>query len=214
MKIYCFSGLGADERVFVFLKLNPAYELVSVDWIKPLESEALEDYSIRISEKIQTKNPFGILGVSFGGVVAQEVSKIVKPKFTLLISSINSPGQIPFLLKLAPDFMLRVIPAYLFKLQGWIANYIFSAQNKRLLQQILHDTDPRFVKWALIALKNWKPNGLKSSGFFISGLKDRILKPADEGVKIPDGGHFMVVDLSNEVSKEINLFLESYMFFK
>ena len=89
MKIYCFSGLGADERVFAFLKLNPPYELIPVIWIKPLEGEVLEEYSKRISENIETKNPFGILGVSFGGVVAQEVSKIVKPKFTLLISSIN-----------------------------------------------------------------------------------------------------------------------------
>ena len=214
MKIYCFSGLGADKRVFSFLKLNPSYELVPVDWIKPLENEVLEEYSVRISETIQTKHAFGILGVSFGGVVAQEVSKIIKPKFTLLISSINSPSQIPFSLKFIPNFMIRVIPASLFKLPDWIANYMFGAQNKKLLHQILLDTDPYFVKWALLALKNWKPIGLKSSGFFISGLKDRILKPTDEGVKIPNGGHFMVVDLANEVSEEINFFLNKYRSYK
>ena len=210
MKIYCFSGLGADERVFGFLKLNPPYELIPVSWIKPLEGEVLEEYSKRISENIETKNPFGILGVSFGGVVAQEVSKIVKPKFTLLISSINSPNQIPFLLKITPGFVLRVIPASLLKLPSWIANYMFGAQNKKVLQQILLDTDPNFVKWALIAFKNWKPNRINLNCFFISGLKDRILKPTHEGVKIPNGGHFMVVDLANEVSEEINFFLKRH----
>jgi len=102
MKIYCFSGLGADERVFSFLKLNPYFDLVPVDWIEPLANENLEEYSIRISKRIQTKKSFGIMGVSFGGLIAQEVSEILNPKFTLVISSINKLEQIPFLLKITP----------------------------------------------------------------------------------------------------------------
>jgi len=210
MKIYCFSGLGADERVFGFLKLNLSYELIPVRWIKPIEGEVLEEYSKRISKNIQTTKSFGILGISFGGVVAQEVSKLVKPKFTLLISSINSPIQIPFLLKVTPSFVLRIVPASLLKPPSWIANYMFSAKNKKVLQKILLDTDPHFVKWALIAFKNWKPKGINLNCFFISGLKDRIFKPTNEGVKIQNGGHFMVVDLANEVSEEINYFLKCY----
>ncbi len=210
MKIYCFSGLGADERVFGFLKLNLSYELIPVRWIKPIEGEVLEEYSKRIFKNIQTTKSFGILGISFGGVVAQEVSKLVKPKFTLLISSINSPIQIPFLLKVTPSFVLRIVPASLLKPPSWIANYMFSAKNKKVLQKILLDTDPHFVKWALIAFKNWKPKGINLNCFFISGLKDRIFKPTNEGVKIQNGGHFMVVDLANEVSEEINYFLKCY----
>ena len=210
MKIYCFSGLGADERVFRFLKLNSPYELVPVDWIKPLKDETLGEYSIRISQRIQTKKTFGILGVSFGGAIAQEVSRIVKPKFTLIISSINRTDQIPFLLKHTPNFILKCMPIALFTLPKPIANYFFGAYNKKLLHQILNDTDPGFVKWALFAFKNWKPVGFNSSVFFISGDKDRLLKPIDNSMKIQGGGHFMIVDLAKEVSGQINFFLNNY----
>ena len=35
MIIYCFSGLGADKRVFKHLKLDA--NLIHVDWIEPFE---------------------------------------------------------------------------------------------------------------------------------------------------------------------------------
>lgn len=210
MKIYCFSGLGADERVFSFLKLNPRFELVPVDWIEPLANENLEEYSIRISERIQTKKSFGIMGVSFGGLIAQEVSKILDPKFTLVISSINKLEQIPFLLKITPSFILKCLPPFMFRLPKWCSNYLFGADNKKLLHQILGDTDPRFVKWALYAFKNWKADRLNSSSCFISGMKDRLLSPPDDAIKIPNGGHFMIVDLAHQVSNEIDSFLNTY----
>jgi len=207
MDIYCFSGLGADKRVFSFLKLKSPYKLVTVDWIKPLSNELLEEYSKRISAKIQTKKSFGVLGVSFGGVIAQEVSRIVKPKFTLIVSSVSKTNQIPFLLKYTPNLILKSMPTVLFKLPKPIANHFFGANNKKLLHQILMDTDPRFVKWALFAFKNWKSDSFIPSRFFISGDKDRIIKPIDNSIRIPGGGHFMIVDLANEVSGEINIFL-------
>ncbi len=209
MKIYCFSGLGADERVFSALKLNLSYKLVPVEWIQPLHKESLEDYSRRISKSINTKKPFGILGVSFGGLVAQEVSSILKPKFTIVISSIHKKSEIPLLLKITPNFVLNGIPSNFFKLSRPIASYIFGARNKKLLHQILKDTDHTFVKWALFAFRNWKSENEVLNSYFICGQKDKILKPTEECTEIANGGHFMIIDLAKEVSYEINDFLEN-----
>jgi len=52
MKLYGISGLGADKRVFQYLKLN--CELISIDWIEAKASENIEAYSLRLSEKINT----------------------------------------------------------------------------------------------------------------------------------------------------------------
>tara|TARA_Y100000766_G_C18818298_1_gene561631 strand:+ start:399 stop:1061 length:663 start_codon:yes stop_codon:yes gene_type:complete len=210
MKIYCFSGLGADERVFSLLKLSSPYELIPVDWIHPIHNESLEEYSRRISETIYVKKPFGILGVSFGGLIAQEISTILKPSFTIVISSIHKKAQIPLLLKFTPNFLLNRIPSPLFKLPLPVANYVFGAQNKKLLHQILKDTDYGFVKWALFAFKNWKANNEVLNTCFICGEKDRMLKPLEGCVEIANGGHFMVVDLAQEVSCEINSFLKEF----
>lgn len=86
---------------------------------------------------IEIQEPFGILGVGFGRLIAQEVSSILNPKFTIVISSIDSKSQIPLLLKLLPNYILKSIPYQCFKAPKTIVNYIFSAQQKHLLHEIL-----------------------------------------------------------------------------
>ncbi|MFT4760495.1 MAG: hypothetical protein ACI9LN_002468, partial [Saprospiraceae bacterium] len=92
MKIYGISGLGADKRVFKYLKLD--CEFISIDWIPPCENESIESYSLRLSKVINTNEEFGILGVSFGGLVATEISKKLNPKLTILISSAETNQEL------------------------------------------------------------------------------------------------------------------------
>lgn len=85
MTLYAISGLGADERVFQYLKLE--HELIPIPWLTPENGEPIEWYAKRMAAKINTEEEFVILGVSFGGLVAVEMSKILKPTITVLISS-------------------------------------------------------------------------------------------------------------------------------
>jgi len=64
MKIYAIPGLGADKRVFEYLHLD--YELVALEWIQPQKRENLKNYALRLAKSIDTSEPYGILGVSFG----------------------------------------------------------------------------------------------------------------------------------------------------
>lgn len=206
MKVYCFSGLGADERVFQFLDLGPEYDIVPVAWINPLKNESIESYSERILSSIDIDKNCMVLGVSFGGVVAQEGSKRVKSTKTIIISSIKDRSGIPILLKIIPNFILRIIPKSFFNLPKSIAAILFGASNKELLFQILKDTEPSFVKWALIGLKNWKAN-IYESDIYISGAKDYLLKPFKSALIIDGGGHFMIVDKANEISRLVKKYL-------
>jgi len=92
MKLYLIGGLGADERVFKFLHSEFPNQIIK--WIEPLKMEPIEDYTKRLSEQIDTKEKFGILGVSFGGIIAVELSKIIKPQITILISSVELASQL------------------------------------------------------------------------------------------------------------------------
>ena len=203
MKVYCFSGLGSDERVFEFLKLDSFFEIVTIPWIKPLSKESIEDYSARISSTISSTESFFILGVSFGGIVAQEVAKHKNATAIIAISSIKERSQIPLGLKLTPNFIFS-LPSFLFKLSPIIANYVFGARNKLLLKQILKDTQGSFVKWALFALKNWQSKEVVDS-FYISGGADRLLKPFQGAEILDGGGHFMIVDKAEELNELINI---------
>jgi hypothetical protein len=62
--VYILSGLGADKRVFDFLKLDDV-ELIHMEWIRPEMSESIEAYVKRICKQIVTDKPT-LIGVSFG----------------------------------------------------------------------------------------------------------------------------------------------------
>lgn len=205
MKIYCISGLGADRRVFDYLNLD--LELIPIDWIEPKTHESIQDYSLRLSKFIDTRSDFGILGVSFGGLVAIEISKTLKPSFTILISSVATKTEIPSLYRLVgKSGFLKHIPEYLFNPPLWLAHYLFGAKNTDLLDKILNDTDLRFTKWAINQLVHWNNEDRIQNLIRVHGTKDKLLPYRGKGDVefVKNGEHLMIVDEAEEVSRIIN----------
>ena len=205
MKIYGISGLGADERVFKYLNLK--HEIIPLAWIKHDKNESLEHYAKRLAAKIDTNEDFGILGVSFGGLVAVEISKILNPKVTILISSVETKNELSFLIKgLGKMNVVKYLPSKIFNPPKKIAHFLFGTDNKELLNKILDDTDLDFTKWAVNELLNWKNTTTLSSIIKISGTNDKLMSPtkANNTILIEKGEHFMIVDKAKEISEVIN----------
>lgn len=204
MKIYCLSGLGVDKKAFQNLKAE-GLELVHIDWIKPQKSESLEHYAKRLFDLSDLPQEYNLLGLSFGGMIATEFSKIRKPKQLYLISTITSRAELRPIFKLIGLLRLhRIMPASILKRSNFITNYFFGVNTKeeiKLLRQILKETDPYFLKWALNAILNWK-NTERPAATIIHGTHDKILpigKNADH--MISNGGHFMIVSKGKEISE-------------
>lgn len=213
MKIFAISGLGADKRVFEYLTLE--HELVPVEWITPKNKETIVDYSIRLIEKygIENENNYGILGVSFGGLIATEISKLTNPKLTILISSVETKSELNGLIKLAgKSRLIELIPEKLLNPPKAIAHFMFGTDKKELLNSILDDTDLNFTKWAIRELMNWKNQTRLSNLIKIGGSKDKLLPPKGENtILIEQGEHFMIVDKAKEISEIINEKLSNYI---
>ncbi len=206
MIIYAISGLGADKRVFDYLILKN--DLKPLDWIKPLKNEKLEKYAKRFAEnyKLNEKKDFILLGVSFGGLIATEISKLYKPQMTILISSAETKNEIRRIgLLIGKIGIMKFIPKRAFDPPRKIAHYLFGTDKKELLNSILDDTNLDFVKWAVNELINWKNITKLENVIKISGDKDKLLPSKDDKtIIIEGGGHFMIVDKANEISKIIN----------
>ena len=199
MKIYGISGLGADERVFDFLDLP--CEFIYLPWLDPLEDESLAAYAKRLAEGIDQESEFGLLGLSFGGLVAVEISKLVHPKITVLISSAETSADLPRFFRTF-KWLARILPVRFFKPPKRFVRYLFGTENRTLLNRILEDTDPNFAKWAVNELLNWKHVERLNSTIKIHGTKDKVLPPRPDSrtILIPNGEHFMIVDRCREVS--------------
>src|SRR5436190_21754902 len=87
-------GLNGDTRIFDRLApLLPSSTIVS--WIPPRASESNADYAIRLSQKIDLREDLIICGVSFGGILAQELASQLGARACVLISSVRNASQLP-----------------------------------------------------------------------------------------------------------------------
>lgn len=201
--LFAFSGLGADKRVFKNLQLDCNF--IPVEWIKPFNNEKLKDYSLRIAEKNRIGKDDGVLGLSFGGLVAGEISRALESKITILVSSVEAYQEIPWIYRFfGSTGITQLLPHQFSKPPQFFAQIMFKPKNKQLLKAIIKDTDPVFSKWAIHQLTTWKNEDRISNCYRIHGSKDLVL-PAKGNSKIIEGaGHFMISDESQIVSSFIN----------
>ena len=75
MKAYFIPGLAADKRVFRHIQLPGNFTPVFLEWIAPIKDETLPQYAYRLAEQIEINEPFIIIGLSFGGMLAVEIAK-------------------------------------------------------------------------------------------------------------------------------------------
>jgi hypothetical protein len=73
------------------------------------------------------------------------------------------------------------------------------------LKQIISDTDPEFLKWAINEIIKWKNNSYPSNLFHIHGNRDKIfpIRYVNNAIEIQNGGHFMIVNKADEISATI-----------
>ncbi|MHC2991365.1 hypothetical protein OB13_07145 [Pontibacter sp. HJ8] len=202
--VYFISGLGADERMFQFLHIH-CCDRVYVRWIRPETNESLANYARRLATQITEPDPV-LVGMSFGGVVAIELARFLHPRKTILISSIASSRSLPWYYRLMGLLRLhQLIPVPWLKRFHFVAPMLFGAATpaeKALLKQVIFETDPHFLRWALGQLLNWQQPDHFEDVVMIHGTADRILPMREhpDTVRIKNAGHLMVLSHAAQIS--------------
>lgn len=207
IRVYGISGLGADERVFKYISLN--YPIIPIPWLRPFHKESIEQYCHRIVEKHhlnKNSEEVVLIGVSFGGIIATEISKLIKNKETILISSVAKYTDLRLLYRAVGFLKLaHLMPRKFLIAPAMLIAKVFGTRETKLIRSILHDTDPYFVKWAIIQITNWRNKTLPNQILKISGEKDLLLPPSpNDDIVIKNGRHFMIVDKADQISDIIN----------
>ena len=178
MTVYFFSGLGADERVFKKISIPQKWKAIHIKWRDVILNETIEDYCKKISAQIDTSEDFSFVGLSFGGVVAVELSKILFPQHLILVSSISNRNELSMFYRILNFIKLhKAIPAKLFTNPFFITYWAFGAKGKEekaLLKSIIKDTPPKFIKWAIDQIISWKNYERPANIFHIHGTSDRL----------------------------------------
>jgi pimeloyl-ACP methyl ester carboxylesterase len=201
-ELFLLSGLGADRRVFDFLDLQD-YKVHHIMWATPLRHESLTEYTKRLLPQISSKKPI-LIGVSFGGIVAQEIGKLIEVEKIILISSAKSPTAIPTYFKVIARFKIqKLIPQKALKQPNEILFWLFGIsrrEHRNLLAAIMEDTDEKFFSWAIETISLWNNKVIVDRVIQIHGTHDKLLKLQTADYIVEGGGHLMVVTHANEIS--------------
>ncbi len=213
--IYFISGLGADERIFKWLRYD-GYRPVYIPWEAPERGESVEHYAHRLAGNIKNERPI-IIGLSFGGIVAVEIAKQIETEKVILLSSVKDSSEVPAYFKLFRVLPIHRILPFKTVLWAfyWLAYWLFSpegTEQKQLLKTVLIETDPDFLKWALHRVVVWRNKEVPNTIVQVHGRRDRIfpLRFVTPDYTIENSGHLMVMNQAEEISNLIEkLTLES-----
>jgi pimeloyl-ACP methyl ester carboxylesterase len=207
-KIYCISGLGADERAFGRLQIKD-HLIVPLPWLMPEANETIGHYAARMSAGIKEESPL-LMGLSFGGMMSIEIAKIVNAEKVILISSIKSSGELPAWLRRSGQLRLnRIFPMRSFKIMEPIQNIFLGAEGKdekEMARSYRKNAPQQYTDWAINEVLHWQNTWQPSSLFHIHGDNDKMfpIKYVSPTHVVKGGGHFMIMNKAAEISTAIN----------
>ncbi len=216
-KLYFISGLGADSRAFSLIDRFEGYENVFLEWLPPSHSkETIEAYTLRLIQNHNISKDDVIIGLSFGGLVAQEIAKTTPCKTIIFISSFRDKRDLKtflqFLLKLK---LYKILPNFR---MNWFDKFavqffsIKSKEGKEGLLDMMKKTDPKLMKWSMCHLNSYNHyQPTKSNIYNIIGTKDKLLKQwrfNENNYVIKNAGHLMVYENAEEVNQLLKRILK------
>ena len=130
--VYLMPGMAANPIIFEHIKLpEENFEMHWLSWKTPTKNETLKSYSKRMIEDIK-HNDIVLLGVSFGGVLVQEMSKLIKVRKLIVVSSVKSHHELPKRLKLLKHTKAyKILPTQLVSNIDLLAKYAFGETIKK-----------------------------------------------------------------------------------
>lgn len=208
LHLYFVPGLAASTSIFKYIQLpKNLYEIHLLDWLVPeSKDEPLEHYAKRMCERI-TETHFILLGVSFGGIIVQEMSEFCNPQKIIIISSVKHHNEFPKRINI-----VRKTKAYKLTPIKSISNiesfgkFAFGQTLKKrfhLYKEYLSMRDDKYLPWAIYNVIHWKQKLILNNLIHIHGNNDSIfpIKNISNCIHIEGGTHIMILNKAKEINR-------------
>ena len=198
--VYLMPGMAANPSIFEYIKLPEAqYQVHWLQWQIPKKNETLENYAKRMCQFIKHENAV-LLGVSFGGILVQEMAKFLNLKKLIVVSSIKSKHELPKRLKLLKYTKIyKILPTQLINNLDTLAKVAFGETIKKrinLYKKYLSVTNAYYLKWSIHQIVNWPQETPNKNAIYIHGDKDMVFTNSCNGkcIIVKGGSHIMILD--------------------
>ena len=170
-----------------------------MEWQIPRKDESLVAYARRFSENI-IEDDAVLIGVSFGGIIAQEISLVKPLRKLIIISSIKTKYELPTRLKLVCSLKLyNLLPTnFILKTTRLTKFSVGSKSEKRLklYEKYLSVRDKEYLDWAIKQMVCWNRTSPLPHIVHIHGNKDLIfpIKNIKKCQVLEGGTHIMILN--------------------
>jgi len=208
-------GMAANPSIFENIKLpEDSYQIHLLEWFIPEVNESLQDYALRMTTHIKHDNVV-LLGVSFGGILVQEMAKHIKVAKLIIVSSVKTKHELPRRMKLSRKLKLyNILPTRLVEDIDTLAKYAFGETIKNrvaLYKKYLSMNDRRYLSWAVKEMVCWDQETAPQGIIHIHGSADKVfpMKYIDNGINIEGGTHIMVITRAKWFNKNLIELIEN-----
>ncbi|WP_299256560.1 alpha/beta hydrolase [uncultured Aquimarina sp.] len=198
--VYFVPGMAADVSIFENISLpEDRYKTHTLPWKIPEKRESIEKYALRMCEEIEHKECV-LIGVSFGGMIVQEMNKYLNVSKLVIVSSVKNKHELPRRIKLARKTKAyKLMPTSLVsKIDNWekLAFGDFAKKRAAMYQKYLSVNDKTYLDWAIENIVCWDQEESIKGIVHIHGDKDLVfpISHIDDCIKIEKGTHVMIIN--------------------
>ena len=198
--LYLMPGMAASSSIFEKIKLpEDVFEVHLLDWIMPERSESLKNYAKRMSKFVKHDKAV-LIGVSFGGILVQEMAQFLELRKIIIISSVKSNKELPNRMKIAKTTKAyKLIPTGLLSNVEALTKYAFGTMVKErinLYKKFLTMNDKVYLDWAIEQVVCWERTIADDNVIHIHGDNDSVFPVHNikNFINVNAGTHIMIVN--------------------
>lgn len=198
--VYFMPGMAASSLIFEKIKLPEAiFEVHLLEWFLPEKHESLKEYAQRMANEVKHENAV-LIGVSFGGILVQEMKQFVNPRKVIIISSIKCNKELPRRMKIAKTTKAyKLLPTSLAQNVEALAKYAFGSgvvkQRLELYKVLMTRREKEYLDWAIEQIVNWDRSEIDPEVVHIHGDNDEVFpsKNIKDFINLNGGTHIMII---------------------
>lgn len=207
--VYFVPGMAAGREIFKHISLpEHLYDVYILDWLIPKKNEPIAVYARRMADRV-VENDAVLIGVSFGGVVVQEMASFLNLKKLIIISSVKTKKELPMRLKIARKTgAYKLIPTRIMLSTEDLTKFAIGPKSRKrleLYQAFLNVRDQDYLDWAIKNMVCWQRNEPLKNVIHIHGDKDIIfpIKNIKDCMIVEGGTHIMLLNKGKKVTEKI-----------
>lgn len=197
--VYFMPGLAASSAIFNRIKLpESTFDIHLLDWEIPVKNETLTNYAKRMATYVKEDNAV-LIGVSFGGVLVQEMAKYLNLRKLIIISSVKTNLEVPLRMKIAKSTKFyKLVPTSLLQNIEILNKFSFGKiiqQRLKLYEKYLSMRDKVYLEWAIEQMILWSRTKADKNVIHIHGDEDEVfpIKNIKNCIIVKGGTHIMIL---------------------